>query len=93
MLDYLHGIRAIAGSQADRGCPIDNAAELDRVIADVERRGVFEFWDEMQSAPPPTAAFAAAAPMDEAFAAIAGVDQATWLRKVEEHKRKAQVQP
>lgn len=94
ILGILDTVRGLALSWEQKGNVIAGTADLERVIAEVQKQQhfIFEHWSEFsqETVDRAQAEYARGEFLElfDAFASIAGVDRATWLKRVEEHKRK-----
>jgi hypothetical protein len=80
--------QAVAAWQEKTGRAVpgyDRLAEADDEVRRLDEN-LFRHWPSFRE--PIEEAPGEPLPLDEAFAEIAGVDRETWLRRVEEHKRK-----
>jgi hypothetical protein len=91
-LDVMDGVRELVRAAAAAGHTVEGAAELeqarDRVAA--LKDDIFRHWEPFTEETAREALEASARgeclELDEAFAAIAGVDKETWLRRVAEYR-------
>lgn len=94
ILKILSAARDLAHGSAQKGYLVAGISDLERAIAEVQEQKhlIFEHWSEFsqETVDRARAEYARGEFLElfDAFASIAGVDRATWLKRVEEHKRK-----
>jgi len=98
LIENIQGIlgtaREMAHGLEQNGHGLAGMPELEQAIQTVEEQKhfIFEHWGEFTSETVDRAleehGRGESMELDDAFASIAGVDRTTWLKRVEEHKRK-----